>query len=326
LRRSGARNSSRRHASGVFVLALFAACATFAVIKNLPDFSGHWKLNPERSSGPSLRKAATELEITQRGDEVKFTYYAGGATTGSESFLADGVERDRYTTRIERAYYKVQWQKDDLVIVTRHLMDVFGYQTYSETDSWIPSEDHQTLTAKLSDGSLLVYEREAGSDSEPVFPPDPLKDLTRFHAIGVITKSGPCHGTSFEGTLKSELLGVGKIVFCGPPPHNWGGKPGSCGNESGTLTFSKDAGSSSFRMNVIGEFCISESGGSFRGTYEVDRITVAGGFQGHIKGGSGTLDFSHASNTVSMNGVLIQDGLDSPNERHLDEGAQSASR
>ena len=318
------RSSSRRYVSGVFVFALLAACAGVAVVKNLPDFSGHWKLNHARSSGPSLRMAATELEITQRGDEVKFTYYSGGAITGSDSFLADGVERDRYTTRIERAYYKVQWQKDNLVIVTRHIMDVFGYQTYSETDSWIPSGDHQTLTAKLSDNSLLVYEREAGSDSEPVIPADPLKDVTPFHAIGVITKSGPCHGTSFEGTLKSELIGVGTIVFCGPPPHNWGGKPGSCGNESGTLTFSQNAGSSSFRMNVIGEFCISESGGTFRGTYEVDKITVAGGFLGQIKGGSGALEFSHASNTVSMNGVLIQDGLDS--RGRATQSTESASK
>jgi len=304
---------------------LFTACASFAVIKNLPDLSGKWRLNQERSSGPSLRKAATELEITQRGDEVKFTYYSGGAVTGSESLLADGVERDRYTTRIERAYYKVHWQKDDLVIITRHLMDVFGYQTYSETDSWMLSEDRQTLTAKLSDGSLLVYEKEA-ADPEPVIPPDPLKDVASFHAVGVITGTGPCHGTSFEGKLKGEVIGLGQIVFCGPPPHNWGGKPGSCGTESGTLTFSKDAGGSSFRMNVIGEFCISESGGSFRGTYEVDKITVAGGFQGHIKGGSGTVEFSHTSNTVSMNGVLLHDGLDSPDQRPADMSPQSASK
>jgi hypothetical protein len=128
-----------------------------------------------------------------------------------------------------------------------------------------------------------------------------------FRAVGVITGTGPCHGTSFEGTLKGETIGLGKIVFCGPPPQNWGGKPGSCGTQSGTLTFSKDAGGSSFRMNVIGQFCILESGGTFRGTYEVDKITVAGGFQGHIKGGSGTVEFSHSSNTVSLYGVLLHD-------------------
>lgn len=273
-------------------------------MKSIPDLSGKWKLNPGRSTGPSLRRAATALEVTQRGDEVKFIYYSGDAVSGSESFLADGIEHDRYTTRIERAYSKVHWQKDDLIIVTRHVLDALGYQAYSETDSWLLSEDRQTLTAKLSDGSLLVYEREA-SDLEPAVPRDPLEGVAPFRAVGVITGTGPCHGVSFEGTLKGEIIGLGQIVFCGPPPQNWGGKPGSCGNQSGTLTFSKDAGGSSFRMTVIGQFCISESGATFRGTYEVEKITAAGGFQGHIRGGSGTVEFSHASNTVTLYGVFV---------------------
>jgi hypothetical protein len=290
----------------MLAMTLCAASAAFAVVKGIPDLSGHWKLDRDRSSGQSLRRAATELEITQRGDEVKFLYYEGNKVTGMESFLADGIERDRYTTRIEKAFLKVYWQKDDLIMTTRHIMDVFGYQAYSETDSWLLSADRQTLTAKLSDGSLLVYEKEA-SDPEPAIPPDPLKDVAPFRAVGVITGTGPCHGISFQGTLRGETIGLGQFVFCGPPPHNWGGKVGSCGTQSGTLTFSKDSGGSSFRMNVIGEFCISESGGTFRGTYEVDKITVAGGFQGHIKGGSGTVEFSHASNTVSLYGVLLHD-------------------
>jgi hypothetical protein len=285
---------------------LLTVCAAWAVVKSIPDLSGKWKLNSERSSGRSLRQAATSLEIIQRGDEVKFVYYTAGARTGWEAFLADDIERARYETRIERAYAKVHWRKDDLIIVTRHVMDLLGYQAYTETDSWLLSEDRQTLTAKLSDGSLLVYEKEA-ADSEPLVPVDPLEGITPFRAVGVITGTGPCHGMSFEGTLKGEIIGLGKITFCGPPAQNWGGKPGSCGTESGTLTFSKDAGGSSFRMNVIGQFCISESGGTFRGSYEVDRITVTGGFQGHIKGGSGTVEFSNTSNTVTLYGVLLHD-------------------
>ena len=290
----------------VLALTLCAACAGLAVVKSIPDLSGRWKLDRDRSSGASLRHAATEMDITQRGDEVKFIYYSGDTVTGSESFLADNIERERYTTRIERAYLKVHWQKDDLVLITRHVLDVSGYQAYSETDSWLLSADRQTLTAKLSDGSLLVYTKEA-VDSEPAIPPDPLQDVAAFRALGVITGTGPCHGVSFEGKLKGETIGLGDITFCGPPPHNWGGKVGSCGTQSGTLTFSKDGGGSSFRMNLIGEFCIADTGGTFRGTYEVDKITVAGGFQGHIKGGSGTVEFSHTSNTVSMYGVLLHD-------------------
>jgi hypothetical protein len=298
--------SPGRATRGVVALALLAACASFAVVKSVPDLSGKWKLDRERSTGPSLRRAATALDITQRGDEVKFVYYSGGAATGSESFFADGVERKRYSTRVERAYVEVHWEKDDLVIVTQHVLDAFGYQAYSETDSWLLSADRQTLTARLSDRTVLVYEREP-SNAEPVMPADRLKDVAPFHAVGVITGTGPCHGTSFEGTLKGDTIGLGQIVFCGSAPRNWGGKIGSCGTQSGTLTFSKDAGGSSFRMDVIGQFCISESGGTFRGTYEVDKITVAGGFLGHIKGGSGTVEFSNASNTVTLYGVLLHD-------------------
>jgi hypothetical protein len=297
-----------------------AACAGFAVVKNLPDLSGKWKLDRDRSAGPSLPQAATALDITQRGDEVKFVYYSGTAATGSESFLADDIERDRYSTRVERAYSRVHWRKDDLIIITRHVLDAFGYQAYSETDSWLLSEDRQTLTARLSDRTVLVYEKEP-SDPEPVISPDPLKGVAPFRGVGVITGTGPCHGSSFEGTLKGEAIGLGQIVFCGPPPQNWGGKTGSCGTQSGTLTFSKDSGGSSFRMSVIGQFCISESGGTFRGTYEVDRITVSGGFQGYIKGGSGNVEFSNASNTVLLYGVLLQDGPDS-----ADQAAKGGSR
>lgn len=293
-------------ATTLLLALLFVVCAGWAVVKSIPDLSGRWKLNAERSSGRSLRQAATALEITQRGDEIKFVYYNAGARTGSESFLADDIERGRYETRIERAYAKVHWRKDDLIIETRHVMDVLGYQAYSETDSWLLSEDRQTLTAKLSDGTVLVYEKDA-ADSDPAVPIDPLEGMTPFRAVGVITGTGPCHGTSFEGTLKGETIGVGKIVFCGPAPQNWGNKPGSCGTEKGTLTFSKDAGGSSFRMNVIGQFCISDSGSTFRGSYEVDKISVIGAFQGHIKGGSGTVEFSNTSNTVTMYGVLIHD-------------------
>ena len=290
----------------VIALALFAVCGSWGVVKNMPDISGRWKLDRDLSRGPSLKNAASAMEITQRGDEVKFVYYSGGAITGSDLFLADGIERGRYETRIERAYARVHWQKDDLIIITKHVLDALGYQAYSETDSWLLSADRQTLTAKLSDGSVLVYEKDA-SEPDPVIPPDPLKDVAPFRAVGVITGTGPCHGFSFEGTLKGEIIDAGTITFCGPPPHNWGGKPGSCGTESGTLTFSKDNGGSSFRMNVIGQFCISENGGSFRGSYEVDKITVSGGFLGHIKGGSGTVEFSNASNLVSLYGVLLHD-------------------
>jgi hypothetical protein len=286
---------------------LFAISPAFGVTKPPPDLSGSWRLNRERSTGPWVPKAATALEITQRGDEIKFVYFSAETRTGSEAFLADGLERDRYSTRIERAFAKAQWHGDELVIITRHTLDQFGYQTYSETDTWTLSTDRKTLTNKLSDGSVLVYEKQASPDLDPIFPADPLRSIVPFRMVGLITGTGPCHGTSFEGAVKSEPLGSGTVNFCGPPPQNWGGKVGSCGVHSGILSFNKDGGGTGFKMTVIGQFCITDAGGTFRGTYEVERISVTGAFAGQIKGGSGEVEFSNASNTIYVHGVLLKE-------------------
>ncbi len=288
------------------VALVLAASACVGVVKLPPDFTGAWKLNVEKSTGPRVRKSATALEITQRGDEVKFTYFFGEKQSGSEAFLVDGVERDRYTTRIERAYTRARWDsKYELLITTRHMLDQMGYQTYSETDSWLLSEDKNTLTNKLSDGTVLVYEKD--TSAEPLIPPDPLKTVVPFHAVGVITGTAPCRGASFEGTLKGDPVGKGTFSFCGPPPQNWNGKVGSCGVHSGILTFNKDGGGSSLKMMVIGQFCISNAGSTFRGTYEVEKISATGAFMGHVLGGSGDVEFSNTSNTIYLDGVLVQE-------------------
>lgn len=290
--------------SGVVILIAVSTC--LGVVKVPPDFTGTWRLNLEKSTGPFVHKSPTVLEITQRGDEIKFAYFFGEKQSGSEAFLVDGVERDRYTTRIDRAYVRAVWNsKYELLITTRHMLDQMGYQTYSETDSWLLSEDKTAITNKLSDGTVLVYEKH--TSAEPLIPPDPLKTVLPFHAVGVITGTAPCRGTSFGGTLKGDPVGKGTFSFCGPPPQNWGGKVGSCGVHSGILTFNKDGGGSSLRMTVIGQFCISAAGSTFRGTYEVEKISATGVFMEHVLGGSGNVEFSNTSNTIYLDGVLVQE-------------------
>jgi hypothetical protein len=291
------------------VAMLVVVCACLAVERAavVANFSGTWQLDREQSRGPSLATAPTAVEIRQRGDEFKFVYFSGEKSTGSENFLADATERERYTTRLEKAYVRVRWDKGELLITTQHVLDARGYQTYSETDSWAVSQDRKTLTNKLSDGTVLVYERQAALDPENQLPVDVLEEVKPFHATGVITGGGPCHGASFAGTLRGELIGRGSMVFCGDPPPNWGGKAGSCATQTGLLTFTKGGEGSSFKMTVIGQFCISDSGNTFRGTYEVDKNTVTGYFLDHIKGGSGEMEYSDTSSTVFLNGILLYD-------------------
>jgi len=283
----------------VVIAALLLLGVAFAVERAPADLSGNWKLVREKSRGPSLAKAPTELNITQRGDEVKFDFFHDGEPSGSESFLADNVERSRYTTRVDRAYSRVHWDKDTLIIITRHFLDALGYQTFSETDSWALSRDRNTIANNVSDGSVLVYERE-GSDTSPTNARFASEDA--FRAVGVILGRGPCHGTSFDGSLKGDLIGTGVVTFCGPVPANWG-HVGSCSTSSGTLTFTRDD-TASFQMNVIGQYCVTEHGGAFRGNYEVDRNSIRGAFAGHVTGGSGEVEYSNVSNTISLQGVL----------------------
>jgi len=293
--------SARYTATGVGVLfsVLLLVSIAFSVERAPADLSGTWKLVREKSKGPSLAKAATELEITQRGDEVKFDFFHDGEPSGSESFLADNVERSRYTTRVDRAYSRVHWDKDILIIVTRHFLDALGYQTFNDTDSWALSRDRNTITNNVSDGSVLVYERDsaAGTPADVRFAAEDA-----FRAVGLITGRGPCHGSSFDGSLKSDTIGSGLVTFCGPVPTNWG-HVGSCSTTSGTLTFTRDD-AASFQMNVIGQYCVTERGSSFRGDYEVDRKSVRGAFVGHVTGGSGEVEYSNVSNTISLQGVL----------------------
>ncbi len=288
------------------ILALTITC--LAVEKKPPDFSGNWKLNLERSSGPSVAQAATALEITQRGDEIKFRYIFRGASRGIEAFLADDKERERYITRIERAHARAEWRKDELLITTRHFMDAQGTQQYSDTELWRISEDKNTLTQRASDGTLLVYQK-VDPDDDPVIPPDPLDDVGSFRAVGLITGRGPCRGTSFDGTMRGEKIGSGTFSFCGPLPKNWG-QVGSCSPTSGTLTFGIENGASSFKLDVMGEYCVSQGGSTFRGTFVVEKDSATGSFAGRIAGGSGEIVYSNVSNTISLSGALLRPAAD----------------
>jgi len=281
-------------------LLLVSAC--LAIEKTPPNFSGTWKIDRGRSTGPSAPKAPSEVVITQSGDAVTFEYFFGESRSGSETFVADGTERNRYSTRIERAYSRAQWGKDALLINTRHFLDALGYQFYAEADGWVVSHDRETLTNRLSDGSVVVYEKRGPARDETT-PAAGMEGIKEFHAMGVISGSGPCSDAGFGGTLRGELIGAGKVTFCGSPAQR--PQAGSCATQSGTLTFTEEDGSSSLQMTVIGQYCTSQRGGTFLGTYEVDKNSVTGKFARQILGGSGKLEYSNTSKTISLVGVLL---------------------
>mgnify|MGYP005811093481 CR=1 FL=1 len=139
--------------------AFAAADPALAVIPNL---SGVWKLDRDLTNADLRRFRTTTLVITQSYDEVRFDRYDGKNLYATDTFLTDGKERPRYTTRIERAYARAHWdkKKPELVITTRSFLDLDGYQSYNDVDIWTVSPDGETLTHKQIDGKVIIYYRD----------------------------------------------------------------------------------------------------------------------------------------------------------------------
>jgi hypothetical protein len=143
---------------------LLCAVLIFAIpaIAEVPDLCGSWKLDRDLTTADLRWNKISSLVIEQSQGEIRFDYFDRDKRhVGWETFLIDGKERHRYTTRMLRAYARARWSKNELEVITRVFLDVLGYQSYSETDWWRLSEDGRTLTNRSSDGKAMVYQREA---------------------------------------------------------------------------------------------------------------------------------------------------------------------
>lgn len=141
------------------VLTLVAAAQT-----GVPTLSGTWRLDRDLTTADLRWNKTTFLLVSQSEEGIRFDYFDGQRSLGSETFVPDGQERPRYKTRLERAYARTRWDRNELVIVTRSFLDHFGYQSYSMTDRWELSPDGKTLTDKSSDGKAMVYYKIRGPD------------------------------------------------------------------------------------------------------------------------------------------------------------------
>ncbi|MBZ5647198.1 MAG: hypothetical protein LAN37_08260 [Acidobacteriia bacterium] len=294
--------STLRWVPGRAVLAvLLLVSPALSVSKSPPNLSGVWKLDRDLTTARYVKDDT--LVVQQTKARVKFIYHSGDRVTGTDVFVTDGKEQDRYTTRIERAYYRARWKADKLVVVTQHVLDALGYQTYKETDSWVLDKDGKTLTEKLSDGNVAVYYWQAPA------PKDPWEVTKEFHAVAVYSQDpGPVPDAECQidlsGTIKSSLLGTGTFRLClareSDPP---GAARADCRPLRGTLGITKGDGLSSFVLKVSGQFCPGER--NFLGSYEVDANRISGEFNNRLTGGSGTVQFSESTETVVLYGVLL---------------------
>ncbi len=293
------RSTGRRNSALALLTALLLVSPALAVSKSPPNFSGVWKLDRDLTTAKYIKDDT--LVVHQTKTRIRFIYHTGDKITGTDVFITDNKDQDRYTTRIERAFYKARWKDNELVIVTLHVLDVFGYQSYRETDSWVLDKDGKTLTEKLSDGKVAVYSWKAPA------PNDPWELSKEFRATAMFSDDpGPSPDGQCEidlgGTIKSNLLGSGTYEFClvhekNPPAAE------DCEPLHGTLEMAKQDGLSRFVMKVTGRFCPGEK--NFLGSYEVDLSRISGEFNGHLTGGSGTVQFDETTEAIVLYGVLL---------------------
>jgi hypothetical protein len=146
-------------------LAMVIAPAMAASKDKPVDFSGTWKLNMSKSKGPPDWRPETVLVVVQTPYQIHFAYFLNADTTQpfeNHDFVPNGKEVKAYVTANEYAYVSTRWtNKNMLQVRLRHLVHAEIADTeWTETDYWSLSDDGKTLTNKLSDGKVLVYDKQ----------------------------------------------------------------------------------------------------------------------------------------------------------------------
>ncbi|HVP42903.1 MAG TPA: hypothetical protein VMS96_05695 [Terriglobales bacterium] len=290
----------RSAAARILVTIVLLAVPALPVTKSRPNLSGIWKLDRDLTTAPYVKDDI--LVVRQSKQRVKFIYQTDGNVTGTDVFVTDGKEMDRYKTRIERAYYRAAWKADELVIVTQHVLDALGYQSYKETDSWTLDAEGKTLTQHLSDGKVAVYYYTGPA------PEDHSDEIKEFRAVapysgGLELHAGGDCRFDLSGTLKNAMLGTATYRLCLAPEKEAAVEPARCNPLQGTMNITGEDGFSAFVMKISGRYCPGDE--DFLGSYEVDANRITGTFNQHLTGGSGVLEFSRHTETVVLYGVLL---------------------
>jgi hypothetical protein len=111
------------------VSILLAFCATLAITAQVPDFSGSWKLNTEKSKlNAEFSMAPLELKIAQKGNELtveRHSEFQGEAVTMTDKFTLDGKEcvNSGYMDTQKKSTAAWSEDKKSLKITTRIVMD-----------------------------------------------------------------------------------------------------------------------------------------------------------------------------------------------------------
>jgi len=148
----------------MLLLALAAASTVAATKDKVVDFSGTWKLNTKKSKGAPDWRPDTVLVVLQSPHQIHFSFFLNDdATTPFEGhdYITNGKEAPLYTAATEMTFASVRWtSKNVLQVRVHHLVrSEIADTDWTEIDTWTISDDGKTLTNKLSDGKLIVYDK-----------------------------------------------------------------------------------------------------------------------------------------------------------------------
>jgi len=158
-------NRATRGVVAALLLALIALGAMAASKDRQVDFSGTWKLNMQKSKGAPDWRPDTVLVVLQSPYQVHFVYFLNADAVSpfeTHDYVTNGKESKLYSTGAETAYASVKWTSKYVLQVRMHrqVRSEIADTDWTETDLWMLSDDGKTLTNKLSDGKIIVYEKQ----------------------------------------------------------------------------------------------------------------------------------------------------------------------
>ena len=157
-------NRAIRNVVIVLLLTLAAAGALAASKERQVDFTGTWKLNAKKSKGAPDWRPDTVLVVLQSPYQIHFIYFLNADATQpfqTYDYVTNGKETKLYASANEDAYASVHWTSKNALVVRMHhvVRSEVADTDWSETDTWMLSDDGKTLTSRLSDGKFIVYEK-----------------------------------------------------------------------------------------------------------------------------------------------------------------------
>jgi hypothetical protein len=158
-------NRAIRNAVATLLLALAASGAMAASKDRQVDFSGTWKLNMQKSKGAPDWRPDTVLIVLQSPYQIHLVYFLNAAAPSpfeTHDYVTNGKESKLYATGAEEVYAGVRWTSKYVLQVRMHhiVRSEIADTDWTEIDTWTLSDDGKTLTNKISDGKVLVYDKQ----------------------------------------------------------------------------------------------------------------------------------------------------------------------